>query len=143
VDLSVDQDWALVEVGQRRSFHTLSHAPGFLRGISKVPSASPPQENTRIVANTASGGRMTGTLAATSCYACVPCSQSFQRAFSVKLDGPLADGDCSSAVFDAASDEMFDHIVAGCCETGFAHVIAAQSVMPQILLSAERLAIST
>ena len=57
---------------------------------------------------------------------------SFQGVFSINLDGPLADGDCGSAVFDAATGELFGLIVAGCRTTGFAYVMAAHHVFPSL-----------
>ena len=62
---------------------------------------------------------------------------SFQGVFSINLDGPLADGDCGSAVFDAATGELFGLIVAGCRTTGFAYVMAAHHVFPELEKSAQ------
>lgn len=133
-DWSVDQDWALVEVKEGLlDIQPIEQTA--LRGLSNVPLAPMPQENTMIIAYTASGGRMTGTMTATSSYTRVPRGRSFQKVLSVKLDGPLADGDCGSAVFDASTGAFFGHIVAGCRETGFAQVMAGQNIIPQVKLS--------
>ncbi|KAH7308859.1 hypothetical protein BKA65DRAFT_175148 [Rhexocercosporidium sp. MPI-PUGE-AT-0058] len=139
VDWSVDQDWALVEVVENGDSNVSSILSTNLPDLSTAQIALLPQDDAKVVTYTASGGQMTGTIAGTPSYTRVPHGTSFQEVFSINLDWPLADGDCGSAVFDAATGELFGHIVAGCRTTGFAYVMAAHLVFPELEKSAQQI----
>ena len=139
VDWSVDQDWALVEVVENGDANISSILSTNLPDLSTAQIALLPQDDAKVVTHTASGGQMTGTIAGTPSYTRVPHGTSFQEVFSINLDGPLADGDCGSAVFNVATGELFGHIVAGCRTTGFAYVMAAHHVFPELEKSAQQI----
>ena len=128
---SVDKDWALVEVfTKKRSISAfLAKNP---EDLSTMSTSSSNPAGVAILTHTASGRELTGVMSGTPSDMCVPQGTSFQQVFSVRLDGPLADGDCGSAVVDAISGELYGHIVAGCRTTGFAYVMAAYHVMPDL-----------
>ncbi|KID83242.1 nicotinamide N-methyltransferase [Metarhizium guizhouense ARSEF 977] len=116
-DWCVDQDWALVEVIERGDIN----------------------DRATVITHTASAGQMTGSILGMPSYARLPRGKLFQEVFSIHLDGPLADGDCGSAIFEAETGELFGHIVAGCRSTGFAYVMAARHVFPKLAKSALRI----
>lgn len=129
---SLDKDWALVEVlTKKRSISSfIANNP---KDLSASPAASRNPAGAAIVTRTASSGALTGVMYGTPSDMCVPQGRSFQRVFAVKLNGCLADGDCGATVLDAISGELYGHIVAGCPTNGFAYVMAAYHVMPDVL----------
>jgi len=139
VDWSVDQDWALVEVVENWDSNILSILSTNFPDLSMAQIALLPQDDAKVVIYTASDGPMTGTITGTPSYTRVPRGSSFQEVFSINIDGHLTDGDCGSAVFDAATGELFGHIVAGCRTTGFAYVMAAHHVFPELEKSAHQI----
>ncbi|KID70659.1 nicotinamide N-methyltransferase, partial [Metarhizium hybridum] len=137
-DWCVDQDWALVEVTMSPD-STISLYRLLCSPLSAAPIAVLPKDGARVITHTASGGQMTGSILGMPSYARLPRGKSFQEVFAVHLDGPLADGDCGSAIFGADTGELFGHIVAGCRSTGFAYVMAARHVFPKLAKSALRI----
>lgn len=85
-----------------------------------------------LVTHASSCGELTGTKSNIPSDIRVPYGSSFQKVFAIRLDGSLADGDCGSAVFDATTGELYGHTVAGCKATGFAYMMAACHVIPDI-----------
>lgn len=139
-DWCVDQDWALVEVTKCPDSNLSSFRSFFVSNpLSAARIAVLPKDGARVITHTASGGQMTGSILGMPSYARLPRGKSFQEVFSVHLDGPLADGDCGSAIFGADTGELFGHIVAGCRSTGFAYVMAARHVFPKLAKSALRI----
>ncbi|KAF2034252.1 hypothetical protein EK21DRAFT_85687 [Setomelanomma holmii] len=45
--------------------------------------------------------------------------------YIVRLHGPLAIGDCGSAIIDVNTDDTYGHVIAGCKTTGTAYILAA------------------
>ncbi|KAH8779344.1 hypothetical protein BGZ57DRAFT_760894, partial [Hyaloscypha finlandica] len=84
--------------------------------------------DTEIIAYTASGGLMTGTLYGTPSYTRLPNSKTFQKVYTVRFNEPLAKGDCGSWVIDAESRGLYGHIIAGCEPTGTAYIMSAHNV---------------
>ncbi|OAQ58071.1 nicotinamide N-methyltransferase [Pochonia chlamydosporia 170] len=136
---SVDKDWALIDITEVWNSQVSSLLSDSASGLSDAPLAMYPSENARIFACTSSGDRMTGVVAGSPSFTRVPHGKSFQEVFPIKFDGPLANGDCGSVVLDATTGEILGHIVAGCRQTGFAYVMAAHHVFPELLLSVEDL----
>ncbi|KAF2625646.1 hypothetical protein BU25DRAFT_460019 [Macroventuria anomochaeta] len=129
---STDKDWALVDVSTDSDSYTSAFFDINPEDLSKMPIASYNPAGAAIVTHTASSGELTGVMSSTPADMCVPQGSSFHGVFPVRLDGPLADGDCGSAVVDAITGELYGHIVAGCRTTGFAYVMAAYHVMPDL-----------
>ncbi|KAH6625892.1 hypothetical protein C7974DRAFT_209365 [Boeremia exigua] len=129
---STDKDWALIEVLVAAESEVSAYFASTSHDMSTMRIARPSSVGAAVESYTASGGRITGNIAATPSDLLVPRGRSFQEVFSVRLDGPLADGDCGSAVIDALTGELYGHIVAGCRASGFAYVMAASHTMPEI-----------
>ncbi|KID78778.1 uncharacterized protein G6M90_00g026700 [Metarhizium brunneum] len=141
-DWCVDQDWALVKVIEGTDPNISAFLSSFVFNpldLSAARIAVLPKDGARVITHTASGGQMTGSILGMPSYARLPRGKSFQEVFAVHLDGPLADGDCGSAIFGADTGELFGHIVAGCRSTGFAYVMAARHVFPKLAKSALRI----
>ncbi len=71
---------------------------------------------------------MTGILNGTPSYTRLPNSTTFQKVYTVQLDGPLVKGDCGSWVIDAESRGLYGHIIAGSEGTGTAYIMSAYKV---------------
>lgn len=123
---SVDKDWALIEITNEDLMLA------FERSIAEdAPPAKPlpgPKDDAEVVAYTSSGGMLTGTFSGTPFCTRLPNSTSFQDVHRVRLNGALANGDCGSAVRNAATGELYGHIVAGCRTTGTAYIMAAYQI---------------
>jgi len=123
---SVDKDWALIEITNEELMLA------FERSIAEdAPPAKPlpgPKDDAEVVAYTSSGGMLTGTFSGTPFCTRLPNSTSFQDVHRVRLNGALANGDCGSAVRNAATGELYGHIVAGCRTTGTAYIMAAHQI---------------
>jgi hypothetical protein len=87
--------------------------------------ASDPENDAKVYTYIASGGKICGILSANPSYAHLSTGKSFQKVYVVRLDGPLANGDCGSAVIDAKTGDTYGHFVAGCRTTGIAYILAA------------------
>ncbi|KAH8693441.1 hypothetical protein GQ44DRAFT_635096, partial [Phaeosphaeriaceae sp. PMI808] len=90
-----------------------------------VTSLPGPKDDTEVVAYTSSGGMLAGTFSGTPFCTRLPNSTSFQDVHRIRLNDALANGDCGSAVRNAATGELYGHIVAGCRTTGTAYIMAA------------------
>lgn len=123
---SVDKDWALIEITNEELMLV------FERSIAEdAPPAKPlpgPKDDAEVVAYTSSGGMLTGTFSGTPFCTRLPNSTSFRDVHRVRLNGALANGDCGSAVRNAATGELYGHIVAGCRTTGAAYIMAAHQI---------------
>lgn len=123
---SVDKDWALIEITNEELRLALE------RSTTEValPVKSSPglKDNAKVVSYTSSAGVLTGTFSGTPFCTRLPNSSSFQDVHRVGLNGALANGDCGSAVRNAATGELYGHIVAGCRTTGVALIMAAHQI---------------
>jgi hypothetical protein len=100
---------------------------------------SPPDE-ARVLVRAAST-MIKGVLAGTPSYIRVPSGTKFQQVHALRLEKGLTEGDCGAAVFGEGTDQLLGHIVAGCrsdSSTGFAYVIAAEHVIPELEKFAEK-----
>lgn len=129
---SIDKDWALVEVLSDSDSSLAAFLATAQEDLATKPVASRSSAGAAIVTHTASSGEVTGVMSGTPSDICLPRGACFQEVYSVRLDAFLADGDCGSAVFDAITGELYGHIVAGCRASGFAYVMAASHVMPDV-----------
>ena len=129
---SIDKDWALVEVLIATEPSVSAFLAADPEDLSTMKIARPGSAGATVVTHTTSSGTMTGRIAGMSSDTRISYGTSFQEVFSVRLDGPLADGDCGSAVIDEITGELYGHIVAGCRATGFAYVMAASHSMPDL-----------
>jgi hypothetical protein len=89
-------------------------------------------EDAEIVTVTASGGLLRGRLSATPTYIRLPYSKNFQKAYTVRLDGIIVDGDCGSLVINHANGDLYGHIIAGGSGTGTAYIIPATQVFEDL-----------
>lgn len=85
-------------------------------------------KDTKIVTSTVSGGLMTGTLNGTPFYTRLPNSKTFQKVYTVRLNGALVKGDCGSWVINAENRGLYGHIIAGSESTGTACIMSAHRV---------------
>ncbi|KAF9691774.1 hypothetical protein EKO04_010204 [Ascochyta lentis] len=129
---STDKDWALIAVNGSSDSDLAAFLATDREDLSTMPVARCNTGGAFVLTHTTSGGKMTGTMFSTLSDYRPPHGTSFQEVYSIRLDGRLADGDCGSAVTDAATGELYGHIVAGCEDTGFAYVMAARHVFPDL-----------
>jgi hypothetical protein len=123
---SVDKDWALIEITNEELRLALERSTTEV--APPVKSLPGPKDNAEIVSYTSSAGVITGTFSGTPFCTRLPNSSSFQDVHRVRLNGALANGDCGSAVRNAATGELYGHIVAGCRNTGAALIMAAHQI---------------
>jgi predicted acylesterase/phospholipase RssA len=128
IDSSVDLDCALIEATSDYLKAQLNQALDEASGTV----ARKPQESTAIVAYTSSRGSLNGLISATPSLLRLPGARQLQAVYTIRLDGPLADGDCGSAVRDQRSKSLYGHIVSGCPTTGTAYVLAAHQVQSYV-----------
>jgi hypothetical protein len=62
-----------------------------------------------------------------------PEGNAYQEVYPVKLEKPLANGDCGSWVFDGQSQSLLGHIVAGSPELGSAYIVPAFRMFEDII----------
>jgi hypothetical protein len=129
---SIDQDWALVEILKTLAPQPLATPFQHVTAITESSVSSVMSRHTKIFTQTASQGRVNGTLGDTPSYIRVKRGKVFQLAYTLRLEKPLASGDCGSTLFDTASGKLIGHIVAGCPGTGFGYVLAAKQVRPEL-----------
>ncbi|KAI9772500.1 MAG: peptide-N4-(N-acetyl-beta- glucosaminyl)asparagine amidase [Geoglossum simile] len=127
--LSADFDYALIKFNDPNLL-----AAGVSAGNKSVTNLLRPTHvittgprDTEIIAYTASGGLMTGTLYGTPSYTRLPKSKTFQEVYTVRFNGPVAKGDCGSWVIDAETRGLYGHIIAGCERTGTAYIMSAHN----------------
>jgi peptide-N4-(N-acetyl-beta-glucosaminyl)asparagine amidase len=99
-----------------------------------LQKASREPEDTQIIAETGSRGRIEGTLSGTPSFISLPHTTHFQEVWTVQFSGRLAPGDSGSLVSDASSDRIFGHIVAGAPDSGVAYIMPAFKVLERIRL---------
>ncbi|RMZ71088.1 PNG1- with de-N-glycosylation function (N-glycanase) [Pyrenophora seminiperda CCB06] len=85
-----------------------------------------------VITYTASAGLNHGIISETPTYIRAPNIKVFQETYSVRLNYPLATGDCGSWVFDVNSNCWRGHIVAGCPALGIAYIISAKPTFEDI-----------
>jgi hypothetical protein len=123
---SKGKDWALIEIVNEEICSQLER-PSTKSAISPK-SHSGPSDNAEVVAYTSSNGVLSGTIAGPRFCTRLPNSSSFHDVYRVRLNGPLANGDCGTAVRDSTTGEFYGHIVAGCRSTGTAYIMAAHQI---------------
>lgn len=124
VVLSADFDYALIKLKDPSSL-AVKGDKSAARPEHVIPTAS---RDTEIITYTASGGLMTGTLYGTPSYTRLPNSKTFQKVYTVHLNGALVKGDCGSWVIDAETRGLYGHIIAGCEGRGTAYIMSAYNV---------------
>lgn len=87
-----------------------------------------PKDDAKVFTHTASSGKLRGTLSNTPVYTLLKGHESFSEMYAVRLDGPLATGDCGSAIIDERTGDTYGHLVAGCKTTGTAYILAPEAV---------------
>lgn len=132
VQWSINKDWALIAVDCARNTDLADLVNASEGDLSCRDLASHKVTGGLIMTHTASRGSTSGTVLATVSDFRVPYGASFEEVYALRLDGTLSNGDCGSAVFDANSGKLYGHIVAGCRSTGFAYVMAAHHVIPDL-----------
>jgi hypothetical protein len=127
VEESIQYDLALIEITNLKLEETLRSLLDHeeIRTLAYAKIAPSPEEDATVYTYTASGGRICGILSANASYIRLPTGTSFQKIYIVRLDGPLAIGDCGSAMIDANTGDTYGHLVAGCMITGIAYILAA------------------
>jgi hypothetical protein len=125
---SVDLDCALIEVANDYLIEQLNQA----HDAASDTIAQKPQDSTAITAYTSSGGSLNGVMFATPSLVRLPGARQLQAVHTIRLDGPLANGDCGSAVRDQCSKRLYGHIISGCPITGTAYVLAAHQVQSYV-----------
>jgi hypothetical protein len=139
-------DYALVEIKephvQPYNKITLTRAPDTTY-LYPERIAGPRLVDANIVAMTGSGGLLNGVLLGTPSFLRLPCSQSFQEVWTVRLAGHLSKGDCGSWVVDAENGDVYGHIVAGSPESGVAYIVPAYHVYEDLKCFSSDLKLST
>lgn len=133
IEGSTEKDWALIEITDPQIEETLSlllkHNEPQMLAYDKV--ALHPKDDAEIFTYTASGGKLCGVLSGTPSSTRLSSGTCFQEVYIVRLDGPLANGDCGSAVIDATTGDTYGHLVAGCRTTGTAYILAAHQIVEE------------
>jgi hypothetical protein len=106
---------------------------GRMTSLAYDSIASNPEDDVEVYTYTASGGKICGILSACPSYTRLSTGISFQKVYIVRLDGPLANGDCGSAVIDAKTGGTYGHLIAGCRTTGTAYILAADQVAEDVV----------
>lgn len=123
---SVDKDWALIEISnkeQKLSF-TNSMAGSNLKPISMASL----RNDVEVIAHTAFGNSLRGTLSAIPLCSRLPNSTSFQDLYRVTFSGNLENGDCGSPVRHLNTGELYGHVIAGSRATRMAYIMTASAV---------------
>jgi len=130
IDESVDNDWAMIEITNVQAIESMNASieDKGMRVHAYDKIASCPTEDTKIFTYTASGGKLSGILSGATSYSRVPNSSAFREIYLARMDGPLANGDCGSAIMDAHTNETYGHLIAGCRTSGTAYVLAAHQI---------------
>jgi hypothetical protein len=134
VEESIECDFALIEITNKKLKDTLRSLlkNGKLTSLAYDNIASTPEDDTQVYTYTASGGKICGVLSSSPSHTRLSIDRSFQKVYIVRLDGPLAKGDCGSVVIDAKTGGTYGHLVAGCRTTGTAYIIAADQIAEDI-----------
>jgi len=88
-------------------------------------------KSTQVVVHTTSG-IIAGRLVATPSYKQLEAGILPQQLWSVIVEGNLEKGICGSWVVDAASNEVYGHIIAGSPEDGFAYIIPFYEILDDL-----------
>ncbi|KAH3954923.1 hypothetical protein HBI81_077290 [Parastagonospora nodorum] len=132
VDESVDEDWALIEITNAQAIESMNalivHEGTRVHAYDTTASC-PTTEDTMIFTYTASGGKLSGVLSGATSYSRVPNGSAFREIYHARMDGPLANGDCGSAIMDVHTKETYGHLIAGCRTSGTAYVLAAHQMV--------------
>jgi hypothetical protein len=134
VDESMECDLALIKITNQKLKKTLGSLwrSGRVTTLAYDSIARNPEDDSKVYTCTASGGKIFGTLSSSPSYTRLSTGTSFQKVYLVRLDGPLARGDCGSVVIDAKTGGTYGHLVAGCRTTGTAYIIAADQIAEDI-----------
>jgi hypothetical protein len=123
---STDKDWALIEITNEEMIPKLEQS--IAEDQLPAESLPGPKSDAPVVAYTSSSGILTGTFTGIPLCTRLPNSSSFQDVYRIRLNGPLANGDCGSPVKNAGTGELYGHIIAGCRSTGTAYIMAAHQI---------------
>jgi hypothetical protein len=95
-------------------------------------------ETSSVVAYTSSSPTVAqDIISLTPTYMRAPDVKTYQEVYSIRLEKPLANGDCGSWVFDSQSNSLLGHIVAGSPELGSAYIIPAFQIFEDIIRNTE------
>lgn len=122
--LSADLDYALIRF-KGTDFNGDKDYINLLRPTHVVSTAF---TNNKIIKSTISGGSIAGTLNGTPSYTRLPNSMTFQKVYTVRLNGALVKGDCGSWIIDAVHGGLYGHIIAGSESTATAYIMSAHEV---------------
>ncbi|KIL91467.1 hypothetical protein FAVG1_05083 [Fusarium avenaceum] len=118
-------DYALLEtsrvVGNSEKSYLITGS--LLSSIGEIGS-----EDINILARTSPYCPVEGRLTATPSYIRLPEQHTFQQVYPIRLDMPLHDGDCGTAVFGKGDHRFYGHIVAGGPGTSIAYLIPAEEI---------------
>lgn len=132
VKWSISKDWALIAADCAHNTDLANLVNASEGDLSCRDLASHKVTGGLIMTYTSSRGSTSGTVLATVSDFRASYGTSFEEVYALRLDGALSNGDCGSAVFDESSGKLYGHIVAGCRSTGFAYVMAAHHVIPDL-----------
>jgi len=76
--------------------------------------------------------RLHGTISSASSYLRLPYSTCFQELYTAYFNDPLEVGDCGSWVVDAATGDLFGHIILGDPVRGSAYIVPATATFNDI-----------
>ncbi|KAI1871752.1 hypothetical protein JX265_005738 [Neoarthrinium moseri] len=127
-------DYALVSLDNpATSPCTVSFTEGSMRRLVTIKCCSVILPgDTDIVAITASGGAIIGTLSSTTTFLRPAGKFKFQEVYPIRLERPVALGDCGAAVIDRKTGDFYGHITAGTPGTGYAYIIPGNEIFQDI-----------
>ncbi len=132
-------DYALVdsdgsdEFGFMGSVNEIDIGQGLQRSRLQVERVSPiSNEEKRIVAVTAYGGVLRGTLIPGPTHFRGASASNFQRLYTIQLEGIVVEGDCGAAVVDERTGDLYGHVVRGCSGTPVAYIVPATEVFADL-----------
>ncbi|KAK5656518.1 hypothetical protein OQA88_4495 [Cercophora sp. LCS_1] len=131
-------DYALVPLGPARP-HLKTVVAGIQPGQSsnrakapKIRAGSPiKKQETKILAVTGSG-LIPGVIFPGATLFRNKSLPTFQKLYTVQLDGEVIEGDCGAAIIDESSGNLYGHIVRGCPGASVAYIVAASEVFKDL-----------
>lgn len=134
---NVNLDYALVQLEGKMDENTINKLRVMINGNSRILTVNrcaPIVSRRGVVAVTASGGTIHGTILPDALYFRKAGSSHLQKLYSVSLDEAVSviNGDCGADVVDDESGHLYGHIVRGCPGTPIAYIIPAVEVFDDL-----------
>jgi hypothetical protein len=125
--VSIDQDWALIEITEDGISSDLALDASNQERSSHINQSM--QRTGAVVCNKSRGSGTYGTLSPDASYMRLPWSSTFQGVYRIALDSAIAWGDCGSVILDEKTRAFCGHIVASSEDRRTAFVMPASRLL--------------